>query len=41
MTEVIISIIIQKYWVLGIATAQVGDSYQRTLDWSIYSHVAY
>ena len=29
---------IQKYWVLGIVTAQVGDSYQLTLDWPIYSH---
>ena len=32
-----ISIIIQKYWVLGMVTAQVGDSYQQTLDWPIYN----
>ena len=41
MTEVIrvaLGLYMQKYWVLGIATAQVGDSYQRTLDWPIYSH---
>ena len=33
-----LALYIEVYWVLGIAIAQVGDSYQRTLDLPIYSH---